>query len=90
MPPEFLPQWLLKRPFAIEHTPDTPIRFLVRLPGPSGVMDRKPYNSTEDRTKDVLGFGMTLMEAAENAQMLAKRRWARSGSTEVIPPPPKL
>lgn len=62
---------LCERTFAIQHNPNCPSPFLVRLPGKSGVIDMKPYGDifgrTPNTTGDVLGFGKTLQEAALRA-----------------------
>lgn len=71
---------LCKRTFAIQHSPNCPSQFLVRLPGKSGLIDMKPYGDVlglvQHQTGDVLGFGKTLQEAGINA--LAK---AQEGGT---------
>ncbi len=55
---------LNKETYVVEHSPNCPSPFLVRLVGPeSGVIDKKYY----DETKDILGFGKTLEEAAQAA-----------------------
>lgn len=55
---------LNKETYIVQHNPNCPSPFLVRLVGPeSGVIDLKYY----DKTKDVLGFGKTLEEAAQAA-----------------------
>lgn len=60
-----------KLTYVVEHCPNCPKMFLVRLPGNNqGVIDKKPYSNGE--TKDILGFGRTLRGAAKRA--LAQRR----------------
>ncbi|MBI2062249.1 MAG: hypothetical protein HYT64_00945 [Candidatus Yanofskybacteria bacterium] len=55
---------LNKETYVVEHSPNCPSPFLVRLVGPeSGVIDKKYY----DETNDILGFGKTLEEAAQAA-----------------------
>lgn len=55
---------LNKETYVVQHSPNCPSPFLVRLVGPeSGVIDMKYY----DETKDILGFGKTLEEAARAA-----------------------
>jgi hypothetical protein len=69
------PNWLLQRTFVVQYNPNCPSPFLVRLIRPGGGhLDLKPYISTHtkdepksDLTKDCLGFGLTLQEAAEEA-----------------------
>jgi hypothetical protein len=64
-----LPAWLMKMTFAIQHNPNCPRPFLVRLPGfHVGALDMKTYyGPAEGRTKDALGFGTTAEEAAHAA-----------------------
>lgn len=66
-------KWLTQKTFEIQHCPNCPSPFLVRLAAPNtGRLDRKPYVSigveNPDLTKDILGFGETLIEAAEDAK----------------------
>lgn len=63
--PETIPDWLLAKTFAVQHNPNCPKPFLVRLPGKSAALDMLPY----DKTGDILGFGDTLREAAESARV---------------------
>ena len=61
---------LSKMTYVVEHSPNCPKRFLVRLVGNGqATIDKKPYFRSE--TKDILGFGRTLREAAKKA--LAKK-----------------
>lgn len=57
--------------FAVQHNPNCPAKYLVRLVGKSGRIDLKPYGnhfpSVKHETGDVLGFGKTLDEAIDNA-----------------------
>lgn len=70
------PNWLLQRTFAVQYNPNCPSPFLVRLIRPcGGCLDLKPYMAMKakdepepDLTKDCLGFGLTLQEAAEEAR----------------------
>lgn len=66
------PAWLLKKTFVVQYNPGCPKKFLVRLVSPgTGCLDMKHYHvmiATYDKTKDVLGFGRTLREAAEDAR----------------------
>ena len=67
-----VPDWLLTKTFAVQFNPNCAKPFLVRLVDPDmGQLDMKPYAvggvENPDLTKDVLGFGMTLKEAAEQA-----------------------
>lgn len=59
---------LCKRTFAVQHNPNCPSPFLVRLPGKSGLIDMNPYGDVLGRSRnttgDVLGFGKSLQEAA--------------------------
>lgn len=58
---------LSKLTFAIQHNPNCPSPWLVRLHGKGQpFIDLKPYSrftTAEDFTKDVLGFGKTLEDA---------------------------
>lgn len=53
--------------FAIQHNPNCPHKFLIRLPGKSGLIDLKPYRdqlgTRPHETGDILGFGKTLHDA---------------------------
>jgi hypothetical protein len=66
-----VPEDLLKLTFAIQHNPNCPSQWLVRLPGKSGSIDMKPYRDligiVPHQTGDILGFGKTLDEAARAA-----------------------
>lgn len=63
-----VPAWLLNEVYAVQYSPNCPKPYLVRLIGPgTGQLDLKPY-AWEIETKDALGFGVTLAEAAENAR----------------------
>ena len=57
--------------FAIQHNPNCPSPWLVRLPGKSLVIDMKPYGgfglTPDDLTDDILAFGKTFEEAADAA-----------------------
>ena len=86
------PAWLLEETFVVQHNPNCPSAFLVRLPGHGrGRIDLKPYLDVMHRgecadavreermTKDALGFGKTLAEAAERAkESQAKQKKAAS------------
>lgn len=67
---------LCKLTFAIQHNPNCPAKFLIRLPGKSGRIDMKPYADRlgfiRHQTGDILGFGKTLHEAASIALLRAK------------------
>ncbi|MDW5314984.1 hypothetical protein [Rhizobium sp. PL01] len=80
--PNVVPPELCGLTFAVQHNPNCPSRWLVRLPGKSGVIDMKPYRDqigiVPHQTGDVLGFGRTLDEAARAA--LA----ASEGSTDAV------
>lgn len=63
---------LHKLTFAVQHNPNCPSPFLVRLVGHGrAVIDLKPYAGfclhRSTLTNDILGFGKTLEEAAEAA-----------------------
>lgn len=64
------PEWLAKETFAVQYSPNCPKPYLVRLVGRGqGGLDMKCYtNAGEQSSKDALGFGMSLAEAAENAR----------------------
>jgi len=49
--------------YAIEHNPNCPNPFLVRLVGKGGCLDKKPSG----KTKDILGYGETLEMAVSRA-----------------------
>lgn len=53
--------------FAIQHNPNCPHKFLIRLPGKSGLIDLKPYRdqlgTRPHETGDAIGSGKTLHEA---------------------------
>ena len=72
-PIEF-PIALLEKTFVIQHNPNCPSPWLIRLPGKSMVIDLKPYysfNRDKDAlTGDKLGFGLTIDEAYENVMKL--------------------
>ena len=57
--------------FAVQHNPNCPSPWLVRLPGKTGSVDLKHYGDalgfTQSQTGDILGFGKTFDEAAEAA-----------------------
>lgn len=57
--------------YAVQHNPNCPAKYLVRLVGKSGRIDLKPYGnhfpSVKRETGDVLGFGKTIDEAIDNA-----------------------
>lgn len=65
-----IPDWLVRETFAIQHNPNCPSRYLVRLPGHKcGFIDMKSYYvDPPEGTKDALGFGNSLAEAAEKAR----------------------
>lgn len=72
---EKVPVELLSRTFQVEHNPNCPSPWLVRLPGARGYIDKKPYGQvvgfgvvvSNHETQDALGFGKTLAEAARAA-----------------------
>ncbi len=57
--------------FAVQHNPNCPSPWLVRLPGSSGAIDMKPYGDgiglVRNQTSDILGFGKTFEDAAKSA-----------------------
>lgn len=59
-----VPSLLLDKTFCIEYSPNCFKRWLVRLPGKGGVIDKRQYNRKEGMTGDCLGFGHSLEEAA--------------------------
>lgn len=72
-----IPKWMLMKTFAVQHNPNCPSPFLVRLVRPgTGYLDFKQYISVGTHkdpsnailTHDILGFGTTLQEAAEAAR----------------------
>ena len=80
-----VPPWLLEKTFCIEYSPNCFKKWLVRLPGKSGVIDKRQYNLVEGRTGDRLGFGDTLEEAASvavNSQNTKARDRREENSTE--------
>ncbi len=57
-------QRLNQETYVVEHNPNCPSRFLVRLVGKgAGVIDKK----SPAETRDILGYGKTLSQAAKNA-----------------------
>ena len=56
-------QILKQTTYALQHNPNCPEPYLVRLPGNSAVIDLKNYHET----RDILGSGKTLREAAHKA-----------------------
>ena len=57
---------LSKLTFAIQHNPNCPSPWLIRVPGKSAIIDMKPYSSvthSDDLTGDRLAFGKTLPDA---------------------------
>lgn len=63
-----IPEWLLKETFAVQHNPNCPNPFLVRLIGHNkGMLDLLAYAPRE--TKDAIGFGKSLAEAAHRAAL---------------------
>ncbi len=61
---------LREHTYAIEHNPNCPKPYLVRLVGAPGMLDGKPVRETEDH----LGYGTTLKEAAVEA-LRNKAEW---------------
>lgn len=64
--------------FAVQHNPNCPSPWLVRLPGDSAIIDMKPYSKIGrvepgELTGDILGFGKTFEEAADAALAQSKR-----------------
>lgn len=60
-----IPDWLLQKTFAVQHNPNCPSMFCVRLVGRgTGSLDYE----IPSVTKDALGYGKTIEEAAENAR----------------------
>ena len=57
--------------FAVQHNPNCPSPWLVRMPGKSLIIDMKPRGvfggSEDDLTDDILGYGKTFEEAADAA-----------------------
>ncbi len=56
--------------FAVQHNPNCPSPWLVRMPGKSASIDMKPYATFDPDvplTEDILGFGKTFKEAASRA-----------------------
>ncbi|KAB6714290.1 hypothetical protein [Roseobacter sp. TSBP12] len=62
---------ILTRTFVVQHNPNCPSPWLVRIPGKSCIIDMKPYCgfgiAHEELTGDILGFGKTFWEAADAA-----------------------
>lgn len=72
-----VPRELAGKAFVVQHNPNCPSPFLVRMPGDGGRIDMLPYATplSPCETKDILGFGRTLEEAATVALRLAEERW---------------
>ena len=67
-----IPEWLLERTFEVQHNPNCPSPFLVRMVTPgTGRLDSLPPNVT----KDTIGYGKTLTEAADNVRWVL---WLKS------------
>jgi len=70
---------LRKRTFAVQHNPNCPAPWLVRLPG-KGPIDMLPYGDqlrlVRHQTGDILGFGKTFEEAARAALSTASTEGA--------------
>lgn len=67
---------ITKRTFAVQHSPNCPSPWLVRLPGKSCCIDMKPYSHVtplSEATGDILGFGKTFEEAADAALAQSKQ-----------------
>jgi hypothetical protein len=63
-----IPEWLLKRTFAVQYNPNCNMPFCVRLVRPStGMLDFL----TPEITHDQIGFGKTLEQAADEARKTA-------------------
>lgn len=64
---EVVPSELCRLTFAVQHNPNCPSPWLVRLPG-KGPIDMLPYGDplrlVKHQTGDILGFGKTFEEAA--------------------------
>lgn len=62
---------ILNYTFVVQHSPNCPSPWLVRMHGKSAVIDMKPYLGfglkKEELTEDALGFGKTFEEAADKA-----------------------
>ena len=74
-----LPEILRGKTFVLEYCPNCPKRYLVRVAGDSAIIDRKPYRGTnkDELTKDCLGFGHTLQEAATIALADQAKRYQK-------------
>lgn len=57
-----VPEWMLAKTFAIQHSPNCPKPFLVRFCG-AAVIDFK----AREESNDIIGAGNTLTEAIEDA-----------------------
>lgn len=68
-----LPEWMLAETFRVEHNPNCPSPFLVRLIG----RGRGYIRGTSD---DACGYGKTIGEAADNARKEAKRDRSRGAA----------
>lgn len=82
---EVVPAALLGLTFAVQHNPNCPSPWLVRLPGKkNGVIDFKPYPTwmvkEVDTTGDILGFGKTFEDAARSALSLATPQEGAKGT----------
>ena len=56
--------------FCLEHNPNCPKPYLVRLPGATGFIDKKPvwsFDPSVELTGDCYAYGHTLEEAADAA-----------------------
>lgn len=59
--------------FVVQHNPNCPRPFLVRLVGLASVIDYKP----PEKTADILGYGKTLREAAAVALKIKEKKRVR-------------
>ena len=71
-----------KLTYVVEHSPNCRSPFLVRLNGASATIDKLQYSFTKNRTNDILGFGKTLVQAAQSA-MKQRRAFERQFVREV-------
>jgi len=60
-PADFVPAWLAKHTYRVEHNPNCPSPYLVRL------IAKNKARIVGDKT-DACGYGKTLQQAAENAR----------------------
>jgi hypothetical protein len=64
-----IPEWLLNKTFVVEYSPNCHKKWMVRLVGYKQTrIDKKPHVDSND----IIGYGYSLAEAAEDASNVCK------------------